>query len=428
MLWCLRSLSLWERVSPQRIRKALLGGGVAVLNIFVLTVVVGCSSPSRPSNPAKAAQACSHETDAARPDLTLSFDAEPADCEWDGIQPGYNCADGAVDQSAPIKLPSAAFARDSSQGNVRHGKYSARVVLKPGDHSSYSCKAEAVFAIKRLNEGEGSESWWGWSWKIPVGWRGTNSWGMLLEFTVNAILWPSYGMLNFDAAKRDSLRLGLHTGLTPNPGSGSYDSAYQKWVTLLGPGAPRPMVYGRWLDFYMHVVWRSRTNGILQIWYRVEGQQQFTKLYSDVPRDKALIEVRPHPTLLYNTVSGAPGVNRKPGLELEGGFYRASTPWTNTYWWDGMRRRQSKASILAGFPKPARANEHAGRLGQSGSMKVSRAPWLKPSIFAKRPRNCHRPFSRPTSVPCPVARSSSRRALRTLSGLHGPGARIAGQR
>jgi len=285
----------------------------------------------------------------ARP-LTLSFDAKPAYSEFYSIQPGYKCLNGTV--SGTNRSPSQVFVRDDSRGNVRHGKYSARVVLKPGDHASYTCKAEAVEAIQALGEGEGSESWWGWSWKLPVGWRGTDSWGMLFEFTSYHVLWPSYGMLNFDAARRNSLRLGLHTGLTPNPGSGLYDSAYQKWVPLLGPGAPRPMVYGRWLDFCMHVVWQSRTSGVLQIWYRVDGQKKFTKLYSDVPRDGALIQVPPHPTLLYNTQNGAPGENGKPGLMLEGGFYRANARWTNAYWWDGMRRRQSKASILAGFPKP----------------------------------------------------------------------------
>jgi hypothetical protein len=250
------------------------------------------------------------------------------------------------------KSASEAFARDDSPGNVRHGRHSAKVVLKPGDHASYTCGAEAVFAIKGLGEGEGSESWWGWSWKLPVGWRGTNSWGMLFEFTTNAVLWPSYGMLNFDAATTNSLRLGLHTGLTPNPGAGSYDSAYQRWVTLLGPGAPSPMVYGKWLDFYMHVVWRSRTNGVLEIWYRIDGERHFRKLYSNVAGGGALIQVPPHPTLLYNTKNGAPGESGKPGLELEGGFYRANTSWTNEYWWDGMRRRESEASLLAGFLSP----------------------------------------------------------------------------
>ena len=286
-------------------------------------------------------------------DLTLSFDAKPAYSEFRSIQPGFGCVNGSVDQSAPTKSSSAAFILDDSPGNVRHGRYSARVVLNPGDHASYSCKAEAVEAIKHLNEGEGSRSWWGWSWKLPVGWRGTDSWGMLFEFTVNHVLWPSYGMVNFDARTRNSLSLLLHTGLTPNPGSSSYNSAFERRVTLLGPRAPRPMVHGKWLDFYMHVVWRSHTNGILQIWYRVQGQKGFTKLYSDVPGDRALIRVRPHPTLLFNDANGAPGEGGKPGLDLEGGFYRANTRWKNTYWWDGMRRRQTKASILRGFQTPS---------------------------------------------------------------------------
>ena len=242
---------------------------------------------------------------ALAPDLTLSFDRNPAYSEFSSIQPGYTCVNGLV--SGPRKSRSAAFVRDASRGNVRHGKYSARVVLRPGDHASYSCQKEAVEAIKELGEGEGSESWWAWSWKLPVGWQGTDSWGMLFEFTTDAPFWPSYGMLNFDASSTDSLELRLHTGLTPNPGSGSYNSAYEKKVTLLGPGAPRPMVYGKWLDFYMHVVWHSRTSGVLQIWYRVAGQQNFTKLYSDVPGGGALIQVPPHPTMLYNTRFGAPG-------------------------------------------------------------------------------------------------------------------------
>jgi hypothetical protein len=334
------------------------------LTIAILAVVVGVPSRSVHSNPpgkeAGAPRAgCDQEADPARHDLTLSFDADPPDCEWASIQPGFKCANGGVDQSSTTKSASAAFVRDDSPGNVRHGKYSARVVLNPGDHTAYTCKAESVGAIKGIDEGEGSESWWGWSWKLPLGWRGTDSWGMLFQFTVDHVLWPSYGMLNFDAATTNSLRLGLHTGLTPNPGSSSYNSAYEKWVTLLGPGSPRPMVYGKWLDFYMHVVWHSRTSGLLEIWYRVDGEQRFIKLYSDVPGGGALIQVPPHPTLLYNTQNGAPGEDGKPGLALIGGFYRADTPWTNEYWWDGMRRRASQAAILAGFPGAAAAAQIA---------------------------------------------------------------------
>jgi len=103
----------------------------------------------------------------------------------------------------------------------------------------------------------------------------------------------------------------------------------------------------------MHVVWHSRSSGVLEIWYREAGKRKFTKLYSDVPGGHALIQVRPHPTLLFNTLNGAPGEKGKPGLLVKGGFYRAATNRTNTYWWDGMRRRRTRASVLAGFRTPS---------------------------------------------------------------------------
>jgi hypothetical protein len=346
----------------RRVKIVLLGAGAAVLAAVVVVIITGLPSsggkaakaPSSTAHTTKAPPSCSASASSSS-DLTLSFDAEPAYCEWDSIQHGFDCANGAVNRFAPAGSSSTAFVRDDSPANVRHGKFSAKVVLRPGDHTSYTCKAEAVEAIKATGEGEGSSSWWGWSWKLPVGWRGTDSWGMLFEFTAVAPLWPSYGMLNFDAGEKDSLRLGLHTGLTPSPGAGSYNAAYEKWVTLLGPGAPRRMVYGKWLDFFMHLVWHSRTNGVLEIWYRVEGQKRFTKLYSDVPGGRALIQVPPHPTLLYNTANGAPTADVKHGLILEGGFYRGNAGWANEYWWDGMRRRHSERAILAGFPNASAA-------------------------------------------------------------------------
>jgi len=324
-------------------QRVIVAGIALLVATSALAVAISPGARSAPAAGRKAATALRN--------LTLSFDAKPPYSEWWTIQPGYKCVNGHVDQTQPNQPPSSAFVRERSRGNVRHGKYAARVMLRPGDHAAYTCKYEAVLAVERLGEGEGSESWWGWSWKLPVGWRGTNSWGTLFGITTNAFFWPSYGMFDFDARSKDSLRLVLHTGLTPNPGSPIYDAAYRRVVTLLGPKGPRPMVYGRWLDFFMHVVWRSRSSGVLQIWYRVEGQRRFTKLYSDVRGDRALIKTAPHPTMLYNNQNGAPGENGKPALLLEGGFYRAAAPWRNSYLWDGMRRRTSKRAILAGFPR-----------------------------------------------------------------------------
>ena len=122
------------------------------------------------------------------------------------------------------------------------------------------------------------------------------------------------------------------------------------------------MVYGKWLDFYMHVVWRSRTNGVLQIWYRLDGQRKFTKLYWDVPGDRALIHVPAASDFALQHPKRSPrGRMGSPAWILEGGFYRANTPWTNKYWWNWNRRRQSGASIVAGFPHQTLHRRHPPR-------------------------------------------------------------------
>jgi hypothetical protein len=110
------------------------------------------------------------------------------------------------------------------------------------------------------------------------------------------------------------------------------------------------MVYGKWLDLYMHVVWRSRSNGVPEIWYRVEGERQFTNLYSDVPAEGADRGLPVTDPALQHPERSAREGTASPGLTLEGGFYRANAGQKNEYWWDGMRRRSHETSILAGFP------------------------------------------------------------------------------
>src|SRR5207249_3319002 len=86
-------------------------------------VFVGTSSSGSPASLSSAT------VPAAARDLTLSFDADPAYSEFYSIQPGHRCVNGI--NVGTKKSRSAAFVRDASAGNVRHGKYSARVVLNP---------------------------------------------------------------------------------------------------------------------------------------------------------------------------------------------------------------------------------------------------------------------------------------------------------
>ena len=294
---------------------------------------------------------------ATGPDLTLSFDTDPYLHEFDAVQTGYRCRpDGKVDFTGAGQTQRAdqAFARD---GTIkREGNYSAHIFLHPGDFSSYSCAKESVPAIKRLPDGEGTESWYGWSWRFPTTWAGTDSWGTLFEIMPSDhTRWPSYGPMTFDAAIPDRLLMQLKTGHIPSPGASAFNptppNGYKATITLLGPSpvAPRRFTLGVWHDFYMHVVWRSRSNGVLTIWHRQEGGP-WEKLYDNTGAQDALIKAPLHPTMMYNDANGAPGEDGKSGLGLIAGFYREAQPIVNDYWFDGFRRRQSEAAILEGFP------------------------------------------------------------------------------
>ena len=293
---------------------------------------------------------------AASPDLTLSFDSDPYLSDFDTVMTGYRCgSSGKVDFTIAgrSQSPDQAFVRD---GLVRRdGAYAAHVFLHPGDFSSYSCNKEAAIVRKGLGDTEGSEAWYAWSWRFPTDWTGTDSWGELLGFTTNAALWPSYGQMSFDAAIPDQLRLHLKTGRIPSPGASDYNpippNGYKATVTLLGPKslAPRPFTLGLWHDFYMHVVWHARSNGVLTIWHRQEGDL-WEKIYDNTGAPDALISAPGHPTLMYNDANGAPGEGDRPGVSLQAGFYRGRQDTVNDYWFDGFRRRQDQSAILADFP------------------------------------------------------------------------------
>ena len=293
---------------------------------------------------------------AASPDLTLSFDSDPYLSDFDTVMTGYRCGSSgkvAFTLAGRSQSPDQAFVRD---GVIRRdGAYSAHVFLHPGDFSSYSCKKEAAVVRKGLGDGEGSEAWYAWSWRFPTTWTGTDSWGTLLEFATNHVFWPSYGQLTFDAAIADRLRMQVKTGHIPSPGASDFNptppNGYKATVTLLGPAtvAPRPFTLGVWHDFYMHIIWRSRSSGVLTIWHRQESGF-WEKLYDNTGAQDALITAPPHPTLMYNDANGAPGEGSRPGVSLQAGFYRGQQNVVNDYWFDGFRRRQDETSIVAGFP------------------------------------------------------------------------------
>ena len=161
-------------------------------------------------------------------------------------------------------------------------------------------------------------------------------------------------MLNFDAATRNSLRLGLHTGLTPNPGS----ELVQRGLREVGDPTRAARTEADGLRqmarlLYARHLAKPHERSAPDLVPRSRSQEASRSSIRTSRGDRALIRVR---RIRPCSTTPRTGHQERTGSRASGSREASTapnTPWTNRYWWDGMRRRQSKASILAGFPKPA---------------------------------------------------------------------------
>jgi hypothetical protein len=233
-----------------------------------------------------------------------------------------------------------------------------------------------------FNEKENDEAFYGVSVKYPTSAPYTGGWDSAGIFGVDSgshVHHPSYGGIFRLDGGSDGLTLYVLAGHCPSPGVGFSDSigtpgimdwdcsdispgtvgcshttncnGYVGQHDLLGPGGVRPLQLGLWHDFIFHAVYKARTNGILQVWHRVEGGV-WEFLYSNVPGDNALIQVSPHPTMQWNVQWGAPGDPSEAGFPSSMFFqlYRAKPHPTQHLYQSGIRRRQSEAAIKSQFP------------------------------------------------------------------------------
>jgi hypothetical protein len=208
-------------------------------------------------------------------------------------------------------------------------------------------------------EREGDEAWYGTSFELPANTTLPYMWAFpSFESQSYHVTHPNYGSSAYRPLDTDNLGLIFKTGHIPNPGSSSYNpippNGYNTTEYLLGSRGARPLPKGKRVDLLTHVIYTARTNGVWQIDYREDGGE-WTKLYSNVPGDNALIQRNPHPTLVYNDRYGSPGeTSESEGQHIEMQAYGDAQPlsWTSHYgfytW--GLWRRSSRDACLAGFP------------------------------------------------------------------------------
>ena len=246
------------------------------------------------------------------PNYTGSFNAEPPYSDFWTYTGGTTC-------TPPITVVhslSQLIPRDSAVR--RHGTYSGRVTLRPGDHINNICSVDGVqlyaFPGDIIN---GSETWIGWSWRFPTGGITSGSFNGIMEAGVgNGFYHPQYGCHGVQAqppGPNMNIVWTMQVGHKPGPGASDFNptppNGYKADEYLLGPNGPRPLTLNVWHDFYAHFIFSAYhgltagqidapgahtiLTGVMEIWHREEGQV-WEKLYSNLNNGTALINRAPH--------------------------------------------------------------------------------------------------------------------------------------
>ena len=253
------------------------------------------------------------------------------------------------------------WTRDTSR--KRHGNASVRVT---SHHDGYDPFTTSVLSpIQYLWEDrlsttivdEGAEEWVGFSMYFQSDFNGAGCYLLCEPFASVHHPWiDTYGYGFGECPTNSQFGVRFRCGHVPNPGTPTLNptppNGYSALEILLGAAGMPPFTKDVWHDFYYHAVYWARSDGIMEIWHREQGQS-FQKLYSNKNDGTALINRAPHATWIYNDANGTAA---DKGLWCWKSIYRvyrsSDANQTNhdvVYWCDGWMRRQSEAALLAEF-------------------------------------------------------------------------------
>jgi len=304
------------------------------------------------------------------PDYTVSGDTTPIWSETvngiaiDSSQYGFPISGGTT----RIYTKAQVWTQDSTR--KRHGTYGVKCTSfhdatnLANNHSSMGMGIIVDMGrpagVKLV---EGDEEWIGWSWYFPSSWPGVSggTWCILWEWGSGDVTKHPRNGSGFQAWDPNRLTWLMHNGRTQNPGGEAgfdLNGTYNVEETILGGTGLPPFTKDVWHDFYMHTIYRAKTNGVVELWHRQEGQS-FAKLYSNKNDGTAIINRAPHPTWHWNAAYDVPGGTGTAGSSNDGAHwigyrvYRSQGTWNTThdmiYWADGFFRRQSEQAILNEF-------------------------------------------------------------------------------
>lgn len=327
--------------------------------------------------------------------MTINW-SRPLDQQLERVFPGYrypnSAANGACPPASPGLVPRTEILNIAPEANRLvniNGAYFHALADAAGACGNLRTEfsnpkdAQGKHLTMAFNEKDGDEAWYGTSFKYPASGGLDNCWDSCGIFGIDSgsyIQHPSYGGGISLFRYGGTIRLEIKTGHCPSlQGSGFSDALRTPGITdwvcsfvgpgtqgcshtvecngyvgrenILGPAAPRPLELTKWHDLIFHVVFRAHSNGVLQVWHRLEGGS-WELLYSDVPGDGAVVQRAPHPTMQWNLQYDAAGspksLNEPASIFMQ--MYRGKLHATEHIYNAGIVRRQSEAAVRAVFP------------------------------------------------------------------------------
>ena len=226
---------------------------LAALALLASGIVLGIVLTHDRRGADKAAASSTYTTVTQGPGFLADFEVDP---------PGWQQFTGLQYEEDRPLADSFSLVHDP----VREGNSAARFTAQQG-YSRFGAN-EDTEAVWHSGEREGDDYWYAWSTLFPTDWQSPYHWGIFAQW--HAPL-PTSPIIAFDASA-DTASLDVHTGLTDaTRNSFAYDHSYPLLSTL---------DKGHWNDFVMHVRWTRTTNGVIQVFHRVEGQRVLQLLVS----------------------------------------------------------------------------------------------------------------------------------------------------
>ncbi|KAA5543358.1 heparin lyase I family protein [Adhaeribacter rhizoryzae] len=156
---------------------------------------------------------------------------------------------------------------------VRQGKYAAKFVVRPGDQyckPAGGCTSGERTEVSLWNykrEALNDEYYYGWSTLFPEDWTEPYRWGIFMQWHAHTTISPPIAF----NARANQVQVDFNSGNIEKWWPAEYGESF----TILND-----LSKGKWHDFIVRVKFRPDATGIFEVWHRLEGQAEFTKVLS----------------------------------------------------------------------------------------------------------------------------------------------------